>query len=207
MFSSIKRNPEKAKKADGGSFITQTGEYIVMIAQAAAKQTQSGAEIVELTIKDRQANAICTSRLVLTKANGDEAFGTGMLHALMTIINVEEIKPVPMKVFRRDRTTEDGFRIPELERQEVGVLLQRVNDVYQGKDKFDMNIVSFFDPKTRRTASEIINNVEKPVKLDQKLKNLKDRETDEYKAFHSAPPQTEVPSGYGQDIPSYGEPF
>ena len=46
-----------------------------------------------------------------------------------------------------------------------------------------------------------------PVKLDQKLKNLKDRETDEYKAFHSAPSQTEVPPGYGQDVPSYGEPF
>ena len=90
------------------------------------------------------------------------------------------------------------------------MLLQRVNDIYQGREKFDMSISGFFDPTTRKTASEIINGVETPVKLEQKLKGLKDRETDDYKAFHAAPQngsQPEVPPGYGQEVPNYDPPF
>lgn len=91
MFESIKRDTDKARKADGGSFITQTGEYVVWIGQAAAKQTTSGASLIEFTLKDVRTSALCTTRLVLTKASGDEAFGMGMLHALMTILGIAEI--------------------------------------------------------------------------------------------------------------------
>lgn len=210
MFDSIKRDTDKARKADGGSFITQTGEYVVWIGQAAAKQTASGASLIEFTLKDVRTSALCTTRLVLTKASGDEAFGMGMLHALMTILNIDEIKTQAATVYRRDHTTEQGYRIPALEKKQVGVLLQRVNDVYQGREKFDMSISGFFDPVTRKTASEIINGVETPVKLEQKLKGLKDRDTDDYKAFHAAPQngaQPEVPPGYGQEAPNYDPPF
>ena len=205
MFTSIKRDADKARKADGGNFITQTGSYVVWIGQAAAKTAASGANLIEFTLKDVHTGALCNTRLVLTKADGSDAFGMGFLHAMMTILSIDEILVTPAKVYRRDHTTEDGFRIPNLEKKQIGVLLQRVNDVYNGKTKYDMQIAGLYDPKTHLTASEIINGVQTPAKLDAKLKNLADRNTDDYKAFTSGSAQAaptavpdvpEVPAGY-----------
>lgn len=41
MFDSIKRDTDKARKADGGSFITQTGEYVVWIGQPQQSKLQA----------------------------------------------------------------------------------------------------------------------------------------------------------------------
>lgn len=203
MFTSIKRDAEKARKSDGGNFITHSGAYVVFIGQVAAKQTKSDSSMIELTLRDVQTGALCNSRLVLTKSDGSDAFGMGLLHALMTIVGVEEVQTVAGKVWRRDHTSEDGYRIPILEKKQVGVLLQRVNDVYNGRTKFDMNIVGWYDPQTRKTASEIVNGVEKPVKLDQKLKGLQDRDTDDYKAFTSQDARAAQPtSDYVPEVPA-----
>ena len=99
----------------------------------------------------------------------------------MVVCKLDKCEGKPSKVFERDGTTRQGYRIPELEKQRVGLLLQRENRSYldnEGNEKsaYSLRIVTPFDPDTGKCASEILRGVEKASIVNGKFENLKDRD-------------------------------
>ena len=87
------------------------------------------------------------------------------------------------KVYTRDRNAQGGFRVdqgyrlPAVEKHHVGLVFQRENRLYNGKPTYQMNLVTPFDPATRKVAKEILNGDAEAKLLDARLKNLKDRDS------------------------------
>ena len=87
------------------------------------------------------------------------------------------------KVYIRDRNAPGGMRVDlgyrllAVERKHIGLVLQRVNKKNRdGSDGYDMMLLTPFDATTRKVAREILDNATEAKLLDQRLKNLKDRD-------------------------------
>lgn len=208
MQMQFERNDAAAKSLDGGQWITQSGAYIGTITQTMIGVTDSGAQYVEIAFKGDDG-ALCFPRLFLTKRDGTDAFGRRILDALMVVCDVKLCEVQTVAVFIRDRTQSSGFRkemgyrMPALERKRVGLVLQRENREYQGKLTYQMNLLTPFDPQTRKVAKEILEGSAEAKLLDARLKNLKDRDST---GQASAPAQTtaQPPAGHpaaSDDIP------
>ena len=208
MQMQFERNDAAAKSLDGGQWITQSGAYVGTITQTMIGVTDSGAQYVEFAFKD-DGGALCFPRLFLTKRDGTDAFGRRILDALMVVCDIKKCDVQSGTVFVRDRTQptgyrkDAGYRLPALERKRVGFVLQRENREYQGKATYQMNLLTPFDPQTRKVAKEILEEAAEAKLLDARLKNLKDKDST---GQASAPAQTtaQPPAGHpaaSEDIP------
>ena len=182
MIMSFTRNDASAKKNDSGRWITQSGAYVGAISQAVVGMTDKGSQFVEIYFK-QDGGAFCISRLFLTKKDGGDAFGRQILDALMVVCGVQSCEVQEGTVSVRNNTAPNGFkkeagyRMPALERKRVGLVLQRENRIYNGKPTYQMNLLTPFDPQTRKVAKEILENAPEAKLLDARLKNLKDRDS------------------------------
>lgn len=175
------RNDNNARTLDSGSTINQTGAYTGMIRQAAIGATNNGAQYIDMTFKADDGR-ICYPRLFITKNDGSEAFGRKILDALLVVLGQNDADVVEAKVYTKDRNAaggyrvDQGYRLPAIEGKPVGLLIQRENYEYNGQLKFRLNLITPFDPKTRRVAKEILSNSSEAKLLDERIKNTKDRD-------------------------------
>lgn len=198
MITTFTYSAEAVKKAEGGAFINRTGEYVCVVSQASTYETQNGAQMIRLVLKDQTTASVCQTDICVIAKDGNPTFGMGMFNALQKIAGVEKAETVSGKVYSifDPKKPEDGFRIPAVEKKTVGVVLQRENFFKtDGKAGHRMNVVCFFDPTTRKTASEIERGSE-AHRVDS-LKTLKDKD----RSAISQTKTTEVPAGYDETDP------
>ena len=147
MITTLTLDTKKANSVDAPRSISKTGKYVGTIAQAEMHETQSGANMLGLVFMGEDGSTTFLN-LCLTTGDGKETFNMGVLHAMMHLLEVAEIQAVPAKVKNRKGEIENGHRVPALEKKRIGLLLQRVDDVYNDKQTYNLNVVSVFDPVT-----------------------------------------------------------
>ena len=156
----IKFDESKAKNADGSNFITQSGKYIVGIIQARMWESRGGATMLELLLKEQTGGAFCWLPVCLLGRDGQPTIDYNKVQAVMGLLGVAELTPVFSKVITRNNEQEDGYRCAAIEKKVVGIVLQRLNDVYKDnntgemRERHPMRLVSFFDAQTEKTFSE-----------------------------------------------------
>lgn len=175
MLTTISLDVNKAKAVDAPRTISKSGQYIGTIAQAEMHETQSGANMLGLVFMGEDGSTTFLN-LCLTTGDGKETFNMGVLHAMMHLLEVAEIQAVPAKVKNRKGEIENGHRVPALEKKRIGLLLQRVDDVYNDKQTYNLNVVSVFDPVTGKTSHETQSGKE-AKQIAQRLEKLTDRKT------------------------------
>ena len=161
------------------SKITETGAYTGTFNQAMHIEAKTGASGIEFNFID-DAGASCRFSLYTESANGTQIFGHNMLMAIMACMKIREISPVNMihDVYDYDmkKTVKQSVEMyKQLLGMPIGVVLQSENYIMNGEQKTRMNAIRFFNAKTRQTASEVLDSVETPKKLDLLLSGLKDK--------------------------------
>jgi hypothetical protein len=203
-------NENTAEKADSSSSgIRTTGAYILEIRQCAAETSpKSSAEWLTFVLGSQDGTKVIT-RLVTAKSDGTDAFGLAIFQSLMGLLNLQTCEPKPMKVYQLNGSSTDGYRIPAVEKKQIGVLLQyqeeKDQDGYaklneKGYARYQMVCKAFFDPKTRQTYSEKKDG--KPAKrIDYLLTKLQDEHAPiKSDSFESAPHQAPVQTAPEQVI-------
>lgn len=182
MIMSFTRNDAAAKSLDGGTHISQSGAYTGQITQAAMFMSDKGSQYLHITFKADDGR-VCTTPLFLTKTTGEESFGRKILDALLVVCGAQNAAVTEGKIYIRDRNApggmrvDPGYRLPAVESKHIGLVLQRVNKKNRdGSDGYDMMLLTPFDASTRKVAREILDNATEAKLLDQRLKNLKDRD-------------------------------
>lgn len=156
----IKFDESKAKNADGSNFITQSGKYIVAIVQARMWESRNGATMLELLLKELTGGAFCWLPVCLLSRDGQPTIDYNKIQSLMGLLGVAELAPVASQVVTRNNERVDGFRCMAIEKKAIGIVLQRLNDVYKDsntgemRERHPMRLVSFFDAQTEKTFSE-----------------------------------------------------
>ena len=161
------------------SKITETGAYTGTFNQAMHIEAKTGASGIEFNFID-DAGASCRFSLYTESANGAQIFGHNMLMAVMACIKIREISPVNIihDVYDYDmkKTVKQHVEMyTQLIGIPIGVVFQSENYIMNGEQKTRMNAIRFFNAKTRQTASEVLDSVETPKKLDSLLSGLKDK--------------------------------
>ena len=190
MITSFTMNRQAAEKVAGFNGIDKSGMYVGTLTQVEVADSKMGATYVEFAFKalrwtecgsseEERGEKMAFIKLFITSRAGDRVFGADIMDALLAVLNIQNAEARQCIVYNRDGTKHPGYRIAELEKQTVGLLLQRENREYevdgQIKTGYQMNILTPFDPVTSRIAKEVLNNL--PAKaLEGKFKNLKDKE-------------------------------
>ena len=209
MIDSFTCDRERAASVAGFTGINRTGKYVGDITQCEIADSPSGATYIEIAFKAKSweaknedgtvdkgnGEAMAFIRTYITSRSGVRTFGHDIVDALMAVLKIDTMTTQAMTVYGRNWRNDhndkrQGKRIPALEKQRVGLLLQRENRVYtdnQGnlKESFNLNIITPYDPDTMQNANEIIHGSD-AVAVEQKFKYLHD------KAAKETPPQ----SGY-----------
>lgn len=171
-MQAINFDEQSANRADIGQFITQTGDYVLTIAQCRMYETQNKAQFIEFLFKSDDDMSLWLNVCLFSK-KGEQTFDYPKIQAAMGLLGKTVLNPEPAKVRLRNGEIGEGFRCKSLEKCRIGVVVQRQNDVYEGKERHPMRLISFFDAQTRQTYHEKLNN--KPAKTtDGRVKNLKD---------------------------------
>lgn len=209
MITSFTCDKERAATVAGFAGISRTGKYVGIITQAEVAESPSGATYIEIAFKAKSweaknedgtidkgnGDAMAFIRTYITAKNGDRTFGHDIVDALMAVLKIDNMNAQPATVFGRNSRNDpsdkhQGYRIPALEKQRVGLLLQRENREYtdnQGnlKESFNLNIITPYNPDTLQNANETIRGSD-AVAVEQKFKYLHDK----------AAKKTQAQSGY-----------
>lgn len=184
-MTTYKLNVETVKQADAPRVmerIDASGAYTGEFTLAKQIVANSGTEGIEFIFQADDGRVANWLRLYVRKADGTETFGMGMLMSAMTCLKLREISTETVIVEEWDRNA--NAKIPvevvnfnALCSKPIGILLQKeLKDGFDknGNPKYSMNIVGFFDAKTKMTATEIIEKANEATALDKKMKYLKD---------------------------------
>jgi len=182
MARSYSLSSEQAIAGSNAGFqrITTSGAYTGVFTKAKAIKASTGAEGVEFTFKaDTGAEASYLSLYTHNKSGG-ETYGYSQLNALMACLKQRQIKPqtIQLKEWDNQNRQEKTVSVeayPQLMNQSVGVVLQRQE--YKKDDGSvgeSMSLHGFFEPSTRQTGAEVIQQLPATV-LDDVLANLRDK--------------------------------
>lgn len=181
-MGSIEEAKTAAQQADnvGGSYVEEPGAYIGKITKAHFQKfsSGSGAFKVESEVTDKNGEKRSLNFLIFTmKKDGKSTYEKdGKTHplpgmnqitgGLMPVLNKKELPSV--------KNAKDEITYPSIEGMEIGFLVnikitdgKKAGQVYKNPE-----LVAFFDPKTNKTGSEILNNTDakKKVKIEAGLK-------------------------------------
>lgn len=146
-----------ATGADKGGIIQFSGVYKGRFTKAVAGKTQNGAKYVEFEFEAESGESCKYLKVYTTKRDGERAFGYGMMCALMGLLNFQTVDAV-----------QDGdvFTLPAFCGKLITVALQREEYKHNGKLKWKMNILHFFDAVTKQTYAE--KKAGKPAKIHER---------------------------------------
>ena len=216
MITSFTMNREAAEKVAGFNGIDKSGKYVGTLTQVEVAETKGGATFVEFAFKalrwtecgqteEERGEKMAFIRLFVSSRTGERTFGADIMDALLAVLKLQNVEATPANVFNRDGTKRQGFRIGALEKQTVGLLLQRENREYENegqiKHTYQMNILTPFHPVTGQNAKETLNNLEAKM-VESKFKGLKDKEAKPVHATNGSASQ----NGF-DDIPLADSPF
>ena len=170
MISTITCDSAAAAKTDR-QIIQTSGAYAGVIRQAQLWDTKNGATMLGLNFMSEHGEEADIS-FCIVKSDGSESYGMGYLHSIMTCIGIKSANPTKGRVRQRDGSIADGIRLREIEKP-IGLVIQLKEDEYDGKRYWRKELRRVFDPMSRKTASEIVNNRE-PKIIDQLVKTIKD---------------------------------
>jgi hypothetical protein len=195
-------NSDAAREADSSFVkIDKTGAYTGAFTLAMEITARSGATGVSFNFATDSGEQAQYLSLYTANAKGQPIFGEKQLYALMTCLNQRSIQPQTQQIElydfdSRSEVLKSVAVYPTLMHTPIGVVLQK--EFYtdnQGQAKDRLNLIRFFDPVTRQTASEILDKTE-ARKIDAQLKTLKDK--------HAAGSVLVAPSNdtpYDDDLP------
>jgi hypothetical protein len=195
---------ESARGADKlADRATTSGAYVGTITKAfAVTSSEKGSKGIQFDT-DAPGQGTATFTLWTHDANGDKLGGQGpnFINALMFFFGLKGLKTekgtaeiwVDGAGGKRELKEAEVTVFPELCNKKIGYVLQK--DV--GDNGFRFNLYGLFDPVTRRTMSEVKDNVTKPVKLDRLVAGLKDKvkKTGRRDEAEPAQPSTGVDAG------------
>jgi len=193
-FTGFTLDPVAAKRADGGQFITQSGQYKGQFIKAQAIKSHKGATGIEFEFESENGER---ARLNIYTHGGDGSaiVGFGKLQALLTCLQLREIAaPVPITANVWDANEQKRVDKPvpqyaELLGKPIGVLIEMEEYVNGSNEtKKRANAAHFFCAKTGRMASEILERKETPERLEKLTAALKDKKTRQARPIQTRSP-------------------
>lgn len=180
-MGSIEAAKEAAQQADniGGSYVEKPGAYAGKIKKAYFQKFPSGSGGLKLEseVVDKNGEKKSLNILIFTmKKDGKSTYEKdGKTYPLPGMNQITGgLMPVAnKKELQSTKNAKDEITYPSLEGVEVGFLVNiTLSDGKNGKVYKNAELVAFFDPKTNRTGSEILNNTEakKKEKIEAGLK-------------------------------------
>ena len=204
MLTSFSADPQSAINADRSGGISESGAYVGVLKQAETYVTQNGAQMMRFWFATKDGQETWTDLCVLKK-DGTAAWGLDLFNSMMVCMGVQAADATPGRARQRNgQINENAMRIRNVENKPIGLLLQRENDTYQDqktlewKPTYRMNIVRAFDPVTRKTASEMLQNKE-AHNIENALKTLKDKDRKPEQGSRPAAPAHAVAQAAPQD--------
>lgn len=196
MIGTIKADRKAAAATETAPRISETGAYTGVILQAEQFDTRSGATMARLYFQaDDGASAWLT--LCLLKADGTESFAMAIFHTILAVAGVESVTAKKTKVRQMNGQIGEGYRMTEIEKKRVGLLLQaepREYETQTGEIKVatDMTIRRAFYPDTGCTVKE--HDAQAPAeRIQADLKYFKEHPKEVRRLNGAAAPQAPRP--------------
>lgn len=177
---SLSFNAIEARKGDRfSSIIRETGKYVGIITRAEKLVSKQGTEGVGLSFKADDGASASYLDVYTVKANGEKLWGASIIQSLMCCAGIKTADEGPITFDKWDKevgemvkATATGY--PTLMNVRIGLILQKeLQSHYQtGADQERINIVGVYQAATGLTASEILDKVTKPMKVEQRMKAL-----------------------------------
>lgn len=173
-------NTAAAREGDTQNLrITESGAYIGAFTKAEKVTSKKGTTGVEFSFMSRDKQSADFLTLWTINEAGEQIYGFKQLMALMTCMRVKEVseKEGTVEKFENGQKVKVAATIhPELMGKPIGVLLQREEyEKNNGQIGHKFNLVGFYDPQTRMTATEILDKAGSAEKLDKMIAALKDK--------------------------------
>lgn len=146
---------DKAESAGAGNYINKSGYYVATITEFKLnKSNDSQAETLAIKAVDNFDKSL-TTKVMVKKKDGKDAFSAAQVHALMGITKVADAKP-----------NFEG-RFDCFEGKKVGFQVQREEYARKdGKVGYQLNLLHFMKPDTNQTFSEFTKGKPAKVYLD-----------------------------------------
>lgn len=170
----------QARKADAvGGMISELGQYPGTIEVAYATKAQTGAKGVGIVFKS-SAGEKAKFTLYTHNRNGEKIMGYDQLMALMTVVKVRDIKPVPatIKQWDAEQRKEVDAKVeafPELHGKQLQVLFQTEEYVAKDGSIKPKVVPRYFLSIDGFSASEILDKKTEPKQGEQMRKSLRHR--------------------------------
>jgi hypothetical protein len=173
---------------NAGAPIEQSGAYVGVFTQAKQRIAKTGTRGVEFSFEATDGAVARYLTLWVERAGGERIeYAYGILSGLMVCLDVKAI--TSESVVSEEWDSALGTRVPtkieaypELVNRQVGVVLQREEQEWEGRARVSMRIVDFFNPVSRQTPAELLSGTGATGQLDRIVGGLKD------KIFRAAPP-------------------
>lgn len=180
-------NPSAARKGDERTGrISEIGAYVGKFTRAehviSDRKKTTGVEFAFESDDKQQA----TFTVWTINGKGEQIFGFAQLQAIMTVLQTRTLELTQQMVKKYDRDSGGVIDVSAevfaaLMGKPVGVLFETedyekfTNGQPNGQIGTKVVFAGVYDPKTRLTASEILDKKVQPLKLDQHIKTLKHR--------------------------------
>jgi len=159
--------------------ITEKGAYTGTIIMAKEVRAGTGSRGIAITYKDDSGAIVRGNTFYTHNKDMEPLFGNNLIHSLMFILKLRSLVPrlgtYPKWDYEQKKEIQvQGTVFPDLVGKPIGVILQP--EEYENRDgdiKLAMKIRGFFDPVTRMTATEMLNNEEEPKRVEQWVANMK----------------------------------
>jgi hypothetical protein len=206
-------NPEMARAGDAvSSFISETGKYIGKFTRAeklVSKEKQTDG--IGFTFKSEDGRE-CRFDVWTQRADGTPLSGMNTVHAMMTCLQIRELRATSQKIKRYDYDTQRDVEavVPcfdGLMNKDIGVLLR--SEEYEkmfdghptGETGWKMGIYAAFQAQTGLTATEILSRRTSPEMLSNILVGLKDKPLRKKTQKRDATAPANGPAPFDDDVP------
>jgi hypothetical protein len=142
-------NRDGAMKAGVSEHITESGVQFGKLTLAVETSYESGAKAFEFEFVNNEGQVAKYLKIFTTKKDGTNSFGINHIYALMGLLKIANATPVSIDAEHQ------GY--PVFCNKPIGIIFQREN---KDEGKFQMNILHFIDPTTKKTFTEHVNNEE-----------------------------------------------
>jgi len=147
-------NPEQAKKAGAGQYVSVGGVYTGKITTAEYKRTNDGAVFVDFSFENDDGQKCNFVSVFVKNKDGSESLQVASMYALMGLLKLKDLKEVKKVVDGKD-----VYHYPAIEGQKITYAVYR--DEYYKKDNtigYSFKLINFFDSVSKQSYKELAEN-------------------------------------------------